>query len=152
MGGKIKNFFNYSIVSLFTLLITLGAVIYSNYTFSTQKFYFLLILSVLVIILFVYFLIIVYKKREQYKWKIFQFYRRRLNLKGRIKKDIKLIDKGKKQKYLSVKDFSDIIENKKEYEDIPGIEKLLEEHRKQLRELSRVAETIKINDFNKKFG
>ena len=144
MKENIKKYLYVAIAFVSGILVTLGSVIFQNYSFIEQILifkFFLLILIVLVGILVLFF---IYSKFNMIKWKIKSRYKDMIGIEGRIKKEIKQLKRGKKGSYISVADIEEIIKNKKKYEKIDGFD-ILWDH---IMEFIKNMGTATLHDFN----
>ena len=75
MGEKIKNILRVAITILITILITLGAVLYTDLSHDEKIFYFLIILVIALFIVGGYVIHHIFPNRGVFRWKIHQLHR-----------------------------------------------------------------------------
>jgi len=109
MSDKFKNFLFIFIGLITGILVTLGGVIFQNYSYEKQIFIFEIILVILIIPVIIVFLYVIYFRIKNIKWKIFKWYKERLGIDGRIKKEINQLKKGEKGTYIYSSDMDEIL-------------------------------------------
>ena len=138
MKNNIGKYLFNSIVFVSGILITLGTVIFQNYTQQEQVSIFKIVFIVLSTLIFAWVLYLFYSKFGMIKWKIKNQYKDMIGIEGRIKKQIKQLKRGKKGSYLNVTDMVEILKNKKEFEHIKNFDVLLNWMENHLKNHSRI--------------
>ena len=115
MRKKIEILLKQGIMFVGGILITLGAVIFSNLSLDTEILYVTIGIVVFVFLVVGYIIISNYVK---FIYKTKQIYKDVIGIEGRIKKDIKRLKKGKRGKYISHSDFMELIKHREKYEKI----------------------------------
>jgi hypothetical protein len=124
MRDIIKKYLFIAIAFISGILVTLGSVIFQNYSFNEQISIFKFFLFVLIILIVISVLFLIYTKFSMIKWKVQNRYKVMIGIEGRIKKEINQIKQGKKGTYISVNDMTEIFKNKKKFEQIKDFELL----------------------------
>jgi len=97
-------------------------------------FIFEIIVVILIIPVIIVFLYVIHFKIKNIKWKIFKWYKERLGIDGRIKKEINQLKKGEKGTYIYSSDVNEILTNREKYENMKDFDilwnKLLEYNEK----------------------
>lgn len=134
MNDKFKKYLFIFISFITGILVTLGSVIFQNYSYEKQIFIFEIIVVILIIPVIIVFLYVIYFKIKNIKWKIFEWYKERLGMDGRIKKEINQLKKGERGTYIYSSDVDEILSNRKKYENMKDFDilwnKLLEYNKK----------------------
>lgn len=123
------------IIIVGTILITLGAVIFSELSLDKKILYFEIGIAIFIVLGISYILVTNYGTM---RYTLKQRYKQLLKIEGRVKKDIKRLKNGKKIVYISVGDIGYILRNKEKLRDIKDIKILfdyVDDYSKQLGEI-----------------
>jgi amino acid permease len=125
---RIKYFIWEIILIVCSILITLGAVIFSQFLYEKQVFYFKIGLGILLVFIIIYVV---------YSWYTTPDFIQIFTIRMRIKKDIKELKKRNKQRYLKVGDLLFIFNHLDKFKDIKNFNFLMDYVEKQIKELSK---------------
>jgi hypothetical protein len=129
---KIKKFFLGSIIFVATSLIAFATVIFSQFTYESQIYYFKI--GMIIFLILVLFCV-------AYYWYITPDFIRRIRIRMKIKKDIRELKKGREYSSLTVADVLFIFNHLVQFEDIKDFNILIKNIEKQIKQFSQYLTT-----------